>query len=147
MWLYPLKSNDNIKFSKKVIVQFKPMSSKYLVQTKVGKDKNNKVQSGSKNCSKITFVLELGVSGRIYNQSYWDNELWGWLVDRESTKASKWLAEVCAIPRISSVHTQIPLGADWIPICWDPCSCLVLSHDSGSIPFSCSARIWPPLSK
>ena len=53
------------------------------------------------------------------NPSYWDTGIRGWLVDKESAKGLKWPAEDLHYTWgsiRSSVHTQIPLGADRIPI-------------------------------
>ena len=61
-----------------------------------------------------------GVRGGLCNPSYWDGGIWGWLVDREPPKGSKWPAEGPHNTWGSSrggVHTQVPPGADWIPIC------------------------------
>ena len=65
----------------------------------------------------------LGVRGGLCNPSYWDGGIWGWLVDREPPKGSKWLAEGphytvewsdTSVP--GAVRTQTPRGADPIQI-------------------------------
>ena len=75
-----------------------------------------------------------GVRGGLCNPSYWDGGIWGWLVDREPPKGSKWPAEgphyTWGLTR-GGAHTRVPPGADWIPICLGPRGCLV-----------CWARRW-----
>ena len=83
--------------------------------------------------SKILWNI-LGVCGRLCNPSYWDDGIWGWYVDRESPKDSKWPAWGLHYTWGSirgSVFAKILLGSDWIPICLGLHGCLMLSQALG----------------
>ena len=80
------------------------------------------------------------------NPSYWDGGIWGWHVEREPPKGSKWPAEGLHYTWGSTrggAHTRVPPGADWIPICLGPRGCLVTSQAPGSHLGSCGVKIDP----